>query len=80
MVFYFGVIICGVIECMNECHHQGTVKALISFFMCFHLNDLASPGVLLLPSPHIAWITKVFITLRTESDKGTAFLTLIIKS
>ena len=48
--------------------------------MLFHLTDLASPGVSLLVSPYIAWITKFFITFHTEFDKGSSFPTLIIKS
>ena len=46
--------------------------------MLFHLTDLASPGDSLLLSPYIAWVTKVFITLLTESDKGSSFPTSII--
>ena len=50
------------------------------FFMVFHLTDVASAGVLLLLSPYIAWMTKVFIILHTESDKESSFPTSIIKS
>ena len=56
-------------------HSQG----VDSFFMLFYLNDLASPGVSLLLSSYIAWMTKVLIILLTESDIGSSFRTLIIK-